>query len=102
MRFLAPDEHECPVLDSAANVMRAIAFVREIGGQSCRCFRQIEVVRAHHFQDRRTHKLQKSYKSGHRISRQTEYSTSTGFTEKKWFPWFNGHAPDVDLGSEGA
>jgi hypothetical protein len=102
MRFLAPDGNERPVVDSAPNVMRAIVFVCEIDGQFCRHFQKVNILRAHHFQNRRPHELQKSDKRRHGISWQTEYSTATRLAEEKWFSWFNRDAPDVDLGSQRA
>src|SRR3977135_1894029 len=82
--------------------MCTIAFIREIDRQSYRRFREIEVVRTHHFQNRRPHKLQKSYKCRYRISWQTEHGTCIDLTEEKWFTRFDRDTPDVDFGAQGA
>src|SRR6266571_6231032 len=100
MRFLAANGGESPVIESSANVMRAITFVVKIDKQFRRRFRQIEICCAHHLQNCWTHKTQKRDKGGDWIARQTKHCAISSAAEEKRFPRFNRDSPDVDLRAE--
>ena len=59
VRFLPSNWCETSVLEFPAKIMRPVAVVSEIDSQLRRHFRQIEIARAHHFQNRGANKLQK-------------------------------------------
>src|SRR5205809_7010984 len=101
MRFLAANGSESPVLESSANVMRAITFVANIDQQFRRHFRQIQIRCTHHFQNRWTHKAQECDERGDWIARQTKHCAVSRAPEEKRFPRFDRHSPDVDLRADG-
>src|SRR6266566_3312703 len=100
MRFLAANRSESPVLESSANVMRAITFVAKIDRQFRGHFGQIEISRAHHLQNRWTHETQERDECGDWIARQTKHCAVSRVTEEKRFPRFDRDSPDVDLCAE--
>src|SRR6266545_8418657 len=100
MRFLATNRSKSSMLEFSANVMRAIAIVREIDSQLRGHLREIEVGCAHHFQNRWPHELQTRDKSRHRIPRQTKHGALVDIPKQEWLARFDRHAPDVDLRSE--
>src|SRR5260370_18885699 len=100
MRLLAANGGEGPVLESSANVMRPITFVAKIDKQFRGHFRQIEIRRAHHLQNRWTHKTQERDKGGDWITRQTKHCAVSSAPEEKRFPRFDPDSPDVDLRAE--
>src|SRR2546423_7634031 len=100
MRFLAANRSESAVLESSANVMRAITFVAKIDKQFRRHFRQIEISCTHHLHNRWTHKTEERDECGDRIARQTKYCAVFRAAEEKRFPRFDRDSPDVDLRAE--
>src|SRR5262249_32752137 len=59
VRFLPADRREISVSEFSAQIMGAVAIVCQITNQLCRQLHNIDVVRAHHFQNGRPNKLQK-------------------------------------------
>src|SRR5690242_8856362 len=100
MRFLTTYGRESSALEFSADVMRSVAVVCDFNSQLRGDLRQLEIGRAHYFQNCRPHELQKRHERRHGISGKPKHEAFANVAKQKWLSRFNRHAPDFDFRSE--